>query len=421
LQAVLKTPAEFNYEAASEKCKSILNKVAGEKRTILSESESKKVLESYAIPISQTLPAKTADEAAKLAKEMGFPVVVKIHSETITHKSDVGGVILNVKSEDEVRDAYKTIHDNVAKIRPDTLEKDFLGVTIQPMLDINNGVELLLGAINDVQFGPVIPFGTGGKLVEIYKDSALALPPLNTITARRLVMKTKIYKALLGVRGMKPVDLDKLDDILIKFSYLLQNHPEIKELDINPLFASGERICAIDARVVLFGEGEKITRASIAPYPSQYNTDKLRVLKREDCELFAKWLVESDRDAMKCFLCTEKLPEDLNEHIYSVKLLYPEFDNAITIAACANNSINGLVRVTRLDKSSVMSSYAIPKDSIDSVADDLIAAAANIAKGEKYSAIKAYFPDFSESAKLLRAKLVAAGYKEQDGYLTLSL
>lgn len=410
-----------DYAAAARECAALIKDVASEGRTILSESESKRLLASYGIPVSQTLPAKTPDEAARIATEMGFPVAVKVHSETVTHKSDVGGVVLGVRDEDGVRAAFAAIRANIERARPATAAQDFLGVTVQPMLDTSTGVELLLGAVSDAQFGPVIAFGTGGKLVEVYKDSALALPPLDSVTARRLMAKTKVYKALHGVRGMKPVDIDKLAEHLVSFSYLLQSHPEIKELDINPLFASGDRICAIDARVVLFARGERAPCAAIAPYPAQYNTDTLRVLRREDGELFAAWLKTSDRDALRCFLCTETLPANLDDRVFTVKLLYPEYDSAVTLAAC-DAGIRALVRVARLDKATASASYAVPKDAVPTLAAPIAAAAARAAKGEGYARLVTFLPEHSESARLLRTTLLALGYvTQQDGLLALTL
>ena len=203
---------------------------------------------------------------------------MKLHSETITHKTDVGGVILNLRDEESLRLAYKKIAENVnLKVG----EKDangqlhFLGVTVQPMIDLE-GYELILGCSNDPQFGPVILFGLGGQLVEVFKDSALGLPPLNSTLARRMMERTRIYKALQGVRGREAVDMSMLERLVVRFSTLICEQPWIKELDINPLLASPERLLALDARIVIYDKDtreDQLPRLAIRPYPSQYVTE----------------------------------------------------------------------------------------------------------------------------------------------------
>ena len=213
-------------------------------RILLTEAESKLLLADYGIPTVRTVVARSAEETVEAARGFGFPVVVKLHSETITHKTDVGGVRLNLKDADAVREAFEGIRARVAA-------EDFLGVTVQPMVRLD-GYELILGASADAQFGPVLLFGAGGQLVEVYKDTAVGLPPLNGELARALVERTKIAKALKGVRGRAPVDLAALDEVLVRFSRLVVEQPWIKEIDINPLLASGEGLVALDARVILY-------------------------------------------------------------------------------------------------------------------------------------------------------------------------
>jgi len=213
-------------------------------RTLLTEAESKQLLADYQIPTVPTRIATSADAAVRAAAEFGYPVVVKLHSETITHKTDVGGVRLNLNNELAVREAYSAIHSAVA-------EADFLGVTVQPMVKLQ-GYELILGASADSQFGPVLLFGAGGVLVEVYKDRSIGLPPLTSASARRMMEQTKIFQALCGVRGRKPVDLAALGQMLLRFSRLVVEQPWIQEIDINPLLASGEGLLALDARVILY-------------------------------------------------------------------------------------------------------------------------------------------------------------------------
>ncbi|HQV69215.1 MAG TPA: bifunctional acetate--CoA ligase family protein/GNAT family N-acetyltransferase [Thermoflexales bacterium] len=280
---------EMPTKDAREQAEALIESVRSKGRTVLTEAESKELLKLYGIPVTETLVAKTADEAVAHAQKLGYPVVLKIHSELITHKTDVGGVKLNLKNSSEVRKAFADIFENVDDLTdkqvdeirshaPDAVKNDdlFLGVTVQPMIKLD-AYEVILGSSVDPQFGPVLLFGSGGQLVEVYKDRALGLPPLNTNLAHRMVEQTQIYKALKGVRGRKPCDMDALYDIMVRFAQLVGEQRFIKELDINPLLLSyGEGqmpALALDARVVLYPQGlkrEEILRPAIRPYPSRF-------------------------------------------------------------------------------------------------------------------------------------------------------
>lgn len=238
-------------------------------RTILTEYESKQLLSAYGIPTVETKIAKTPEEAVELAEKIGYPVVLKLYSETITHKTDVGGVRLLLQDAIAVTGAYNGIKHSVAE---KVGEEHFLGVTVQPMLKLE-GYEIILGSSVDPQFGPVLLFGTGGQLVEVFKDRALALPPLNSTLARRMMEQTKIYTALKGVRGRDPVNIAALEQLLVQFSQLVVEQPWIKEIDINPLLASPQRLIALDARVVLHEpniSASELPKPAIRPYPTQY-------------------------------------------------------------------------------------------------------------------------------------------------------
>lgn len=274
LQSLYETP--FLPEETAESSQKIaeisktLDEVRQNGRIILTEYESKQVLAAYDIPTVETRLAKTADEAVSIAEKMGYPVVLKLNSETITHKTDVGGVRLDLATESEVRHAYITMEQAVTTKYS---AADFLGVTVQPMLRLKNGYELIIGASPDPQFGPVLLFGTGGTLVEVFKDRALGLPPLTTTLARRMMERTKIYKALRGVRGRDPVDLAALEALLVRFGQLVAEQRWIKEIDINPLFASSDALIALDARVVLYEPEvteEELPQQAIRPYPAHY-------------------------------------------------------------------------------------------------------------------------------------------------------
>ncbi len=216
-------------------------------RTLMTELEAKQVLFAAGIPIVETRVGYDEDAAVAAAEALGFPVVLKLLSPTITHKSDCGGVQLNLLTAGAVREAWRLIRDNVTRLHDIAA---FEGVTVQPMVT-RKGTELILGASTDAQFGPVLLFGAGGTLVEVFQDRALALPPLNHALARRWMDQTKIAKVLHGVRGQPPVDLEALDEVLVKFARLVQHERRIVELDINPLLATPEGVLALDARIVV--------------------------------------------------------------------------------------------------------------------------------------------------------------------------
>ncbi len=238
-------------------------------QTILNEFDSKKLLAAYHIPTVETRVATNTGDAVKAASEIGYPVVLKLFSDTITHKTDVGGVQLNLDRAEAVEKAYNKIQ---AAVTEKAGAEHFQGVTVQPMISLD-GYEIIIGSSLDPQFGPVLLFGTGGQLVEVFRDRALGFPPLNTTLARRMMERTRIYQALKGVRGRRPVDLDALEEIMIRFSQLVAEQHWIKEIDINPLLASSERLLALDARVVLHGPEmteDKLPGLAIRPYPIKY-------------------------------------------------------------------------------------------------------------------------------------------------------
>jgi len=257
------------FPNAHKEAQELIDAVRAQNRTVLTEEESKRVLKAYGIPVVETFIAHTADEAAKTAAKMKYPVVCKLLSRVLTHKTDVGGVQLNLRSEADVRNAFELIKQGAIKAGG---EVAFDGVTVQRMVRLD-GYELILGSSTDPQFGPVLMFGLGGQLVEVFRDRALGLPPLNDVLARRLIERTKIRKALGGVRGRPPVDIAELERILVRFSQLVVDQPWIKEVDINPLLASPEEIIGLDGRVVLHDPKtppEKLPRPAIRPYPTKY-------------------------------------------------------------------------------------------------------------------------------------------------------
>jgi len=271
LKGIYETPTLAQHadaELQRGKAEHIIRDVRQSGRTILNEYESKQLLKAYGIPTVETRIAVTEEEAVQAAQEIGYPVVLKLHSLTITHKTDVGGVRLNLRDVDAVKKGFQGIK---ASCSEKVGAEHFQGVTVQPMIKLD-GYELIIGSSLDAQFGPVMLFGTGGQLVEVFKDRALALPPLNSTLARRLMEQTKIFTALKGVRGRKPVDIDALDELLVRFSQLLVEQPWIKEIDINPLLASPEQLLGLDARVVVHDPemtADKLPESAIRPYPGK--------------------------------------------------------------------------------------------------------------------------------------------------------
>jgi acetyltransferase len=271
LRGLYETPVLREEEGGPDRklAQQILETARTAGRTLLTEVESKHLLAAYGLATVPTEVARTEDEAAVKANATGYPVAVKLLSETITHKTDVGGVQLNLRNEAEVREAYRGIE---AAVRDKAGPGHFLGVSVQPMLSAD-GYELIVGSSVDSQFGPVLLFGAGGQLVEVFQDRALALPPLNTTLARRMMEQTKVLAALEGVRGRKAVDLAGLEEFLVRFSQLVAEQRWIKEIDINPVLASPQSIVALDARVVLHGpevRREDLPRLAIRPYPVKY-------------------------------------------------------------------------------------------------------------------------------------------------------
>lgn len=274
LELLYETPEELpvNSQPPHHHLKAMVRKVLRSGRTTLTEVESKKFLDTYGIPISNTKIAESPSQAANLAYEMGYPVVLKIHSHDITHKTDVGGVELNLQSKEEVKEAYDEIVSRAKNHRPSA---EIIGVSVQKMVsDID--YELILGSKKDPLFGASILFGRGGTGVELYKDTAAGFPPLNQVLAHRLMEDTKVYQLLKGYRGKEGANIRELEKQLIRFSQLVVDFPEIKEIDINPLAVIEGSFRALDARIIL-DEKYKDRKAegthdhlAIEPYPRQY-------------------------------------------------------------------------------------------------------------------------------------------------------
>ena len=225
---------------------SIIGEVRRASRTLLTEVESKALLSEIRIPTVETKLVGSKEEAIAISKKLGFPVALKIVSPEITHKSDVGGVKLGLKTSKQVKEAYDEIIRSVRERYPKAIID---GVSVQKMA--RPGTEVIIGMTKDAQFGPVLMFGLGGILVELLKDVSFRIVPLEREDAREMLREIKGYPLLEGYRGSEPVDISILEEILLKVSAFVDNHPEIKELDLNPIFAYKDGALAVDARVIL--------------------------------------------------------------------------------------------------------------------------------------------------------------------------
>jgi acetyltransferase len=312
-----------------------------EGRTILTESESKELLRAYGLPVTPTYIARTADEALKVASDIGYPVVLKLLSRTITHKTDVGGVELNLKDTDAVARAFESIRRRVGQVAGD---EHFDGVTVQKMVQ-HKGMELILGSTSDAQFGPVLMFGLGGQMVEVFKDRALALPPLNDVLARRMMERTKVYAALKGVRGQKPVDMTALEQVMVQFSRLVLDQPWIKEIEINPLLASPQGLTGLDARVLLHDPAtpqDQLPRPAIRPYPSQYSQScrladgsevTLRPIRPEDEPRMVRFHQSLSNESVRLrYFCSMSVAAR-TAHERLVRVCFGDYDRQVALVA----------------------------------------------------------------------------------------
>ena len=353
LQGLYETPAPATIEDHQEaivKVRGILEQAQRAGRTLLTEAESKALLRLYGIPVTETCVAHGESEAVKAATSIGYPVVLKLHSETVTHKTDVGGVKLNLQNAAAVREAFQSIQTTV---RQRAGAKAFDGVTVQPMVRLRDAYEVILGSSQDAQFGPVLLFGSGGQLVEVYKDKALGLPPLNTTLARRLMERTKIFQAFKGVRGRKPIDLKALDQLLVRFSQLVADHRRLKEIDINPLLVSPEGMIALDARVVLHDSNlkdDQLPTQAIRPYPARYVAPfrlkdgtrvTIRPIRHQDEPLMVKFhQTLSDRSVYLRYVRDLKLDQRVT-HERLMRRCFIDYDREMALVAESKDAKTG--------------------------------------------------------------------------------
>ena len=395
----------------------ILQDIFDQKREILTEHEAKEIIEIYGLPVCKTYLAHTKEEAVIKARLLNYPVVLKLNSTSITHKTDVDGVKLNLHSEEEVRQAYDQIYNNLVKLN---LSEQFDGVTIQPMIKMD-GYELIIGSSIDEQFGPVILFGLGGTLVEIFKDKALALPPLNTTLAQKLIKKTKIYNALIGARGKKQVDLQALEKILVRFSELIVEQPLIKECDINPLIISDTAIIALDARIILHNKQLNTTKLALRPYPLEYIKQiqlnglniEIRPIKPEDEPLVIKFHNALSKKTVRERFLKDITLEERTDHNRLIRICASDFDKSIAIIALHDSEILGIARLNKIwgSKSGSFTAIIIDKMQNKGIGTKMIQSLIDISRQEGIEKIFCYIEKSNYKANSLFKKF---GFKLEE-------
>ena len=341
-ESLMQTPAsvaeDFEPDTVAAR-RTILNAIASSKST-LTEPEAKSVLAAYGIPVVETRVASNAANAEQAAIDLGFPVALKVLSPDISHKSDVGGVMLNLQTADEVRSAAEAIQSRCARLRPDAR---LTGFTVQQMVKRGGAHELIVGCATDAIFGPVILFGQGGTAVEAVADKAVALPPLNVPLARDLVGQTRIAKLLAGYRDCPPADLDAIHLTLIKISQLIADIPEIVELDINPLLADQHGVIALDARIqVQRTRSVGTQRFAIRPYPKELEDwimfggrrVMVRAIRPEDEPKYAAFLAQVNPEDMhlRFFHAVRELP-----HSQLARFTQIDYDREMAFIAVGTN------------------------------------------------------------------------------------
>jgi acetyltransferase len=358
LELIYETPEELPVDVVPPKhpIMVIMRNAAIENRELLNEAEAKKLLEYYEFPVVKTAVAKTADEAVTLASLIGYPIVLKILSPQIIHKTEAACVALDITNEVEIREAFECI---IQKAKQYDSNAEILGVTVQPMIK-KKGYEVIIGAKTDPLFGPVILFGMGGIGVELFKDFAIGLPPLNQTLVRRIMEETKVYQLLKGYRNVPPANIKLLEEIMVRFSQMLVDFPQLKEVDINPLFINENEAFAFDARIVIdkervFQKFEPHQHLVISPYPKKYETlwklrngktVLLRPIKPEDeplwLEMFQNFSEESIR--YRFFQIIKDTPHEVRVRYCNI-----DYDREMAIVAELNEDerrkILGVVRV----------------------------------------------------------------------------
>jgi acetyltransferase len=357
LELLFETPEELDVKPSpydQKKLKNIIDKAKSEGRTLLNEAESKEFIDKYGIKTTKPIVALNESEAIRIAEKIGYPVVMKIYSSEITHKSDVGGVVLNIDCNDSLGKAYSNMIKNVKEKYPSAKVE---GVTIQKMIN-NPGTELIIGSKKDPVFGSVLLFGMGGIYTELFEDKAIGFPPLNQTLSQRMIEQTKAYKLIKGFRNLPSVNIKKVEETLINFSQMIIDHPELKEVDINPLIVSGDDLTAVDARIVIDTDQQNKPHLIITPYPSKYIKNvklkdgseiTLRPIKSEDeymwQEMFNSFSIETVR--FRFFKIIKDTPHEVRTRYCNI-----DYERELGIVAEVTENkkrkLLGVVRLIRL-------------------------------------------------------------------------
>jgi len=295
LEALLQIPAKLARDITidSEKAERILAHAAADQ--FMAESDARSVLAAYGLPVIRTETACTEDEASRLGRDMGYPLVMKLLSPDIIHKTEARGVRLDLRSDEDVRRAFSEIVESARNYKPDAQIK---GVTLQPFIT-NPDYEILLGAKRDPNFGPVIAFGTGGIFTEVLQDRALGLPPMNRLLARRMMQETRAWTLLQGYRNRPPADIELLEEMILRLSQLLIDFPQIAELDMNPLLVKDGKPVVVDARIFVSpSERPAPLHLVISPYPAE---DETHLVTEEGCKIFIRPVKPEDAHFFQSF------------------------------------------------------------------------------------------------------------------------
>lgn len=342
-KSLMEIPASISEEFKPDidKVKIIIKNALSEERDLLTEPEAKEVFDAYRIPVVKTLIAKDAEEAVAHAKSIGFPVALKILSKDISHKSDMGGVLLNIESASILQLAAEGMLAKIHRLNPSA---EIEGFTVQEMVQRSASTELIIGVALDPIFGPVILFGQGGVSVEVTNDKAVALPPLNMKLAKDMIQRTQVFKLLKGYRDVASADIEAIKTTLVKISRLVVDHAEIEELDINPLIADSHGVIALDARIKI-GPSKQDAGARLAIHPYPRSLEETFKLSTNE-EILIRPIKPEDESAHHIFLEHTK-PEDI----------YFRFFRAV------NNLSHGqMARFTQIDYNREMAFIAVIKN-----------------------------------------------------------
>lgn len=343
LEALYETPRDLPVRLAPDRARFArgLAEAAAGGGDILTETAAKELLAAYGIPTAAAREAADAEAAVAAAREIGYPVALKVLSPDITHKTDVGGVALDLRDDDAVRRAFARVAAAARAARPDAR---LAGAAVQPMVRAADGLELILGAKKDPTFGAVLMAGLGGTAAEVFRDRALGLPPLNERLARRMLESLRCWPLLRGYRGRAGVDLDRLIEVLMRLSYLVAEHPEIAELDVNPLLASPAGATALDARVVLdrsllAAPPAPYAHLALRPYPEEYVQEvtlrdgerlTLRPIKPEDEPLWRQMLASCSRETIYSRF---RYFFQWSEHKAAIRYCFIDYDRELALVA----------------------------------------------------------------------------------------